>query len=205
MDLGRPAARTTSDPLVPRLFDQPGNSIWTASQDEQNLRYSTSGSQAVHSLSPQTRQHNLSASQDLSSQQSIWSYNNSQNSQHHLVGALPSASFATPYSGAPDPGHQRVPSVDVHSFPSTLTRDFGSRQFDAPPHLMHQADVGMLPTSYLHTQSPLFETAPGSLYNTIGTPQNFPPHHTRHLSFHDPPAFSSQAIPPMSSIWANNG
>lgn len=142
---------------------------------------------------------------DLSSQQSIWSYSNSQNSQHHLVGALPSASFAahSSYSVGPDLNHPQLPSVDAH--PSSVMRDYGSGQnfSTGAPHLVHH-NVGMLPTSYLHTPSPYFEPASGSLYDTIGTPQHFRPH-TRHLSFHDPSAFASQAMPSMSSIWGNNG
>ncbi|KAF9078549.1 hypothetical protein BDP27DRAFT_1309744 [Rhodocollybia butyracea] len=201
--------KATSDSRVagsPFLFDRTGSSIWSASQDEQPLRFATSGPQAAHPLTPQTRHHNISVSQDFSLQHSIWSYPNNQNS-HHLIGALPSAALFTSHPTYPVTSHQRRPSAtaDVYPFPSARNPGLGSAG-GASPHFAHQLDqssVGIFPTPYPHAQPPPLETTSNSLYDPLGTPQHSP--HTRHLPFHDAPAFASPAMPSISSIWANNG
>jgi protein SMG7 len=81
------------------LSHRPSQSIWSASRDEQPLRYSGNGSASgqIYQTSPRGQfAAVMSPSQDLS-QQSIWpsSYSGqSQNSQQYAAGA--SASFAQP-------------------------------------------------------------------------------------------------------------
>ncbi|KAF5348029.1 hypothetical protein D9758_010051 [Tetrapyrgos nigripes] len=128
--------RKTSDPLPPLavptpanntfLFgERPGNSIWSASQDELRFPSGTTGSVSQHSFG---HHHNVS-SQDLTHSPSIWgSYPTStQLSQQHMPGSLPSTSFAAPpvaistdaFSGSAQ-HHHRVPSASVAAqlFPS---------------------------------------------------------------------------------------
>ena len=117
-----------------KLTHRPNHSIWSASPHEQSQLYS--GNQnapltQIYQTSP--RQYpNLQPSQDLS-QQSIWSSSyptQSPNSQHNLVGALPSASFVpSPHMSLsvgtigqrPPPQHQqqyhqRIPSGTSQQF-----------------------------------------------------------------------------------------
>ncbi|KAJ4489982.1 hypothetical protein J3R30DRAFT_16013 [Lentinula aciculospora] len=184
MNTSRSSAARTSNQSVPRspfMFDGPGNNIWSTFKDEhaQPLHYPAGA--MVHSFTPQTRQHNLSASQDISSQKSMWTHSGLQNS---LPDTLPSSTFAAhlTYPVLVDPGLQHVAStsLDEHPFPSALPRNFS-------------AEHGTVPTSYLRSEPPALNPA-----------QNLYPH-MRHLSFHDSTSYSSQAMPPMSSIWGTNG
>jgi protein SMG7 len=190
------AART--DPIIPRLL--PGNNIWSASQDEQALRYIT-GPQSKHTLS---RQHNFSASQDHSSEQSsIWSYSAGQNPQHHSTGLAATSAVRPAYSVTSNPSHHPVSSaaVDARLSPSTLSRKLEIAQTGLVPSnnvpYINQLDQANMLPNYSY-QPPPYEAAPDGLYNAFGTANlNLHPHtHARHLSFHDP------SVP---SIWGNSG
>ncbi|KAF5392866.1 hypothetical protein D9757_000821 [Collybiopsis confluens] len=195
-------ARTPSETSIPRplLFDRPGTNIWSASQDEHGLRYSSGGPQSTSLAVPQTRQHGLSVSRDSSSQQSVWPY---PNAQHHPVGFVPSTSFASDpaFLVSSNASHQRLPSasVNAHFLTSDFPQHYGLSQVGFTPS--HLDQLGQPLTSYRHMQPPLLENAPGGLYDPVSGPQNLRPH-TRHLSLHKP---QTPAIPPMSSIWGNSG
>lgn len=179
-------SRAIPDTLTPRspfLFDRPGTNIWSTSRDEKPLRHLASGPQMT--LVPQTRQHNFSASQDLTSQQSIWTHPANQNSQRQLFGTLPSSTIAShPTYPLTNPGHQRAlsTSLDAPLLPPTLPQN-SSLAYPG-------STSGMLPSSYLLSEPPFLESAQNS---------------TRHSSFHDPAVYSSHAMPSMSSIWGTNG
>ncbi|KAJ3809794.1 hypothetical protein F5876DRAFT_43157 [Lentinula aff. lateritia] len=178
-------SRAIPDTLTPRspfLFDRPGANIWSTSRDEKPLRHLTSGPQMTHM--PQTRQHNFSGSQDITSQQSIWTHPANQNSQRQLSGTLPSSTIAS-HSTYPltIPGYQRAlsTSLDTPLLSPTLPQNSS---------LAYSGSSGMLPSSYLQSEPPVLEPAQNS---------------TRHLSLHDPAIYSSQIMPSMSSIWGTNG
>ncbi|KIK68312.1 hypothetical protein GYMLUDRAFT_214852 [Collybiopsis luxurians FD-317 M1] len=193
-------AKTPPNTSIPPPF-LPGNNIWSASQDEQALRYTTaSGPQTISPITPHMKQRNLSASQDFSSQQSIWPFPVNQYPQNHPPGLSSSSAFSN-YPTFPvgsDSSHQRVPyaSADAHFFHSNLSRNVGMGLAGTGnvPHLsqLDQAGIGVNSYPRMH---------PDSLHNTFDTPQNFRPH-ARHLSFQSP---SASAMPSMSSIWGNNG
>ncbi|KAJ3719148.1 hypothetical protein DFJ43DRAFT_1159295 [Lentinula guzmanii] len=173
------ATRTTSDPLVPHTpFLSYGNNIWPTFTHEQLLRYPAS----VHPLTPQPRHHTLSASQDISSQQSIWTHN--PDPQNH-ANTLSSSTFAahSAYPDIADPGHQRALSASSNMclHPSNLPRNYTSGPM-----------TSALPASYL-PQYPSLDTAENS----------YP--HPRHLPFHDTTTYSSQAMRFLPSIWGPNG
>ncbi|KAJ3992713.1 hypothetical protein F5050DRAFT_868392 [Lentinula boryana] len=183
MSSGRTSApRTTSDLLVPHTpFLSSGNNIWSTDHDEQPLRYPVS----VHPLTPRPRHHTLSASQDISSQQSLWAH--TQNPQNH-ANTLSSSTFAA-HSAHPDivdSGHQRAfsASSNIYLHPSNLPRNYTSGQ-SGPM-------TSALPASYLPQ------------YPSLDATENTYPH-PRHLPLHDTTTYSSQAMPSLSSIWGPNG
>jgi protein SMG7 len=99
------AISESTAPQPPFLFgsDLSNPSIWSASCDEQPLRYAGNGNTSgqIYQTSPRQFTPAVVSPTHDSSQQSIWpsSYSTqSQNSQQYLIGALPSAPFAQPPS-----------------------------------------------------------------------------------------------------------
>ncbi|KAG6811356.1 hypothetical protein H0H92_007821 [Tricholoma furcatifolium] len=190
-----------------------GHSIWSASHDEQSLKFASQPNQTVH----QAKHAQGSGSFDTS-QSSIWSSTypsatqTSQNSQSQLLGALPPGPY--PHQSLVQGSHQRVPSAS-HSasqlFPNQqygLSHDtfaYSQPLNQQPP--VHRSDalgVGLGNPAYL--SSPLLQEGSNMYYQTGPTPR----HHSHHPSHHDPRQLAQQYlghIPSSSSsqLWGNVG
>ena len=228
--LGNNAISESTAPQPPFLFgselsNRPSQSIWSASLDEQPLRYPGNGNASGQIYQTSPRQFTsavLSSPQDLS-QQSIWSSpypSQSQNSQQYQAGALPSALFAQPpHSTVTGAGghqlHHRLPSASVAA---QLFQTQGLAQNEpfvyASPTLHYRQPVLSTepPTSSGYLNSSLvtgggFGDSGGvtaataaQYYTTSGNP---PYHHSRQVSMHDPR--QNYLSPPMSQMWSNMG
>lgn len=144
----------------------PGHSIWSTSLDDQSLQFV--GSQPGHGYPshipqqqhfPESSPMPPSSLQDYS--QSPWmsssSYTNaSQNSQSHLVGAIPSAPFVQQPHSFINNHHQRVPSATVapalfSNQPDQFAYNYQNlrQQTNPPPPL------GSMPVPPMYAGSPL--------------------------------------------------
>lgn len=211
MGLGRSVnggALEASALQTPLLFGSElshGQSIWSASRDEQALKFAGSSGQAGHGYQPQARQYpgSVPPPQDMS--QSIWSSYSTAgqtNSQHHLVGALPSAPFAQALPPAVIAHHPKVSSsmVAAQLFP---TQHQGPHDiFGYSSGIQHRSDIhASMPVGY--GTSPLRpNSGPDVFY------ENPPLHsyHERQLSIHHDPRVGQPFVQsPMSQIWGNTG
>lgn len=203
------------------LSHRPSQSIWSASRDEQPLRYAGNGNASGQIYQTSPRQFPpavASPSKDLS-QQSIWSSSypsQSQNSQQYLAGALPSASFAQPPHSTPiggGSGHHRLPSASMASqhFPSQSLAQNDPFVYASPTSQHRQpvlsAEPHLSPTysgySSLVTGGGFGgsgSVAAAQYYTTSG---GSPYHHSRQVSMHDPRQNYLSA--PMSPMWSNMG
>ncbi|KAF9467201.1 hypothetical protein BDZ94DRAFT_60469 [Collybia nuda] len=178
---------------------QQGQNIWSASHDEQSLKFTSQPNQTY-----QARQYHSSTAPDLS--QTIWSSSytpSTQDSQHHLAGALPSSPYAQEHRNVAHGGHQRMSSLPLgpsqaysnyyptHPDPFTHTASVPQQPIHRP-----EAHGHILPT---YMNSPLVHGGPGMYYESP------PEYHTRHLSQHDPRLRQSYAPPSMSQHWGNAG
>ncbi|KAJ3507371.1 hypothetical protein NLJ89_g6337 [Agrocybe chaxingu] len=221
------------------LSHRPTQSIWSASRDEQPLSLPARNGASFDAVGGpvaapsavghiyQTSNHQISGSlgtQDLS-QPSIWSSSypsqSSQNSQHNLVGALPSAPFAQPPQSIIGSGlahshhHQRNPSASVAAqlFPTQAQIQHDpfaySSTIQQPP--IHRPDPTLSPSSAYLSSAVGHSPALGALsssqvqYYTATNPGVG--YHTRHLSIPDPRLAQQSYLPPaaMSQVWGNTG
>lgn len=178
-----------------------GQNIWSASQEEQSLKFTSQPNQTY-----QARQYHGSMAPEPS--QTIWSSSyaaSTQDSQHHLSGALPSSPYVQQHHTMVHGGHQRLQSL-----PSGPTHGFSNyypNQHDpfihtpsAPQQPIHRPDThGLVSSTYMN--SPLVHGGPGMYYENPRMPE----YHSRHLSQHDPHLAQSFAPPSMSQVWGNAG
>ncbi|KAF8805580.1 hypothetical protein BYT27DRAFT_6658955 [Phlegmacium glaucopus] len=204
------------------LSNRPSQSIWSASRDEQPLRFAGNGNASGQIYQTSPRQFPpavVSPSQDLS-QQSIWSSSyptQSQNSQQYLIGALPSASFAQPPHSTliGGGGHHRLPSASVASqlLPTHNLTQNDTFAYASPTSQHRQpvlnAEPHLAPTSSGYLDSSLITgggfggsggIAAAQYYTTSGGASY---HHSRQVSMHDPR--QNYLSPPMSQMWSNIG
>ncbi|KAF9541343.1 hypothetical protein CPC08DRAFT_770626 [Agrocybe pediades] len=219
--------------FAPELSHRPNQSIWSASPHEQSQMYSTNTNQnmpsvQIYQTSPRQYAALQPPPQDLS-QQSIWSSSyltQSQNSQHNLVGALPSAPFAPqPYLKPAGPIDQRAPPVYQQQQQQQQpllpqhhrTLSSGNPQF-MPLHQAHHQQQD--PFSYAssmnqppihrpeHLMSPSSLSGPAQL--SQGGFGGGGPGDMYNLGGHyrSPPVVGQQSYmspPPMSQVWGNSG
>ncbi|KDR77107.1 hypothetical protein GALMADRAFT_429038 [Galerina marginata CBS 339.88] len=206
------------------LSHRPSQSIWSASVDEQPLMYTGNSNHnsvhggAGHIYQTPPRQFAVApGSQDLS-QQSIWSSSypsQSQNSQHNLVGALPSAPFAPAPQSMLTNGaighrqqHQRIPSGPVAA---QLFQSHNQLQHDPfayssptqppihrPEHMIAPSNAGYLASQLIQGG---FNGGPTEYYTSSNTG-----YHSREISMHDPRVVQQNYMSPtMSQVWSNHG
>ncbi|KAG6919120.1 hypothetical protein DXG01_008927 [Tephrocybe rancida] len=199
------------------LSHRQGNSIWSASHDEKSLKFASQPNQTF-----QQAKHSQGSGSFDASQSSIWgsSYSGatqtSQNSQPHLVGALPPAPY--PYQSVVQGAHQRVPSV-----PTSASQHFPSQQLDplhdpfsypqpAAQQYVHRPDaleLGLGSSAYLNSQL-LPGGAGASMYYQTGPAPAASRHHSHQPSLNDPRQLAQQyfGLPPSSpssQLWGNVG
>ena len=205
------------------LSHRPSQSIWSASHDEQPLRYSGNGNASgqIYQTSPRQFTAMTSPSQDLS-QQPIWpsSYSQSQNSQQYSIGALPSASYtqSPPHSAAVGGGgHQLHHRHTSSSMTAQLFPTQGLAQNDPFPYASPTLQLRQ-PVLSVETQLPpassgylnssvvtgggfgdsggvALASAAAQYYTTSGCTSY---HHSRQASMHDPR--QNYLSPPMSQM-----
>ncbi|TFK32091.1 hypothetical protein BDQ12DRAFT_617701 [Crucibulum laeve] len=206
-----PTHTESSAPQPPLLFGselshRPSHSIWSASRDEQSLKFTGGAAPAARAYPNQHRSFQGGASQDMS-QQSIWSYTNgSQNSQPNVIGSLPSVPFAPAQYSNMIGGHQRVPSSSIPA--AQLFSNMNHIQQQDP--FVYSSPIAQQPIHRpeMHQSmsppymSPAMTPGNGGFYG--GNPLS--PYHSRHQSFHDPRMVQSFTSPPMSQqVWGNTG
>ncbi|KAG6815676.1 hypothetical protein H0H87_012342 [Tephrocybe sp. NHM501043] len=197
-----------------------GHSIWSASHEEQSLKFVSQPNQTFHQAKTAQGSGSLDASQS-----SIWasSYPNAtqttQNSQPHLVGTMPPAPY--PHQSLAQNTHQRIPSASMGASQHFPGQQFGSLHdpFSYSQHAIHQpihrpdalglglGGLGLSSSAHLNSQ-----LHPGSLghsmyYQTV-PPPNTLRHHSHHPSVSDPRQMAHQYFeqPPSSSqLWGNVG
>lgn len=214
------AISESTAPQPPFLFGSElshrrSQSIWSASCDEQPLRYAGNGNSSgqIYQTSPRQFAPTAVSPTPEFSQQSIWpsTYSSqSQNSQQYLTSALPSASFSQPPHSTLIGGggqHHRLPSSSVAAqlFPTQSNDPFA---YASPTSQHQQLVVGAEPhlslSSSGYLSSPLvaggFEGSDASQYYATSGSTSY--HHSRQISMHDP---RQNYLPPMSQIWSNMG
>ena len=202
------------------LSHRPSQSIWSASRDEQPLLYSGNGSAPGQIYQTSTSPRQFAAVMSSSQEQSIWASSfssQSQNSQQHPIGALPSESFAQPPHSTligGGGGHHRRPSSSMTAqlFPTQSLAQNDPFVY-ASPTLQHRQPVlsvkpQLPPTSssdYLNSSGfggvTAATDAAAQYYTT--TSGNSTYHHSRQVSMHDPR--HDYLSPPMSQMWSNMG
>ena len=226
------ALSESTAPQPPFLFGselshRPSQSIWSASRDEQPLRYNGNGNTSgqIYQTSPrQFAPALISPGQDLS-QQSIWSSSfSSQSQKQYLNDGAPSS---TPFTQPPPHstligggGHQlhhrhsSTSSVAAQLFPTQSLAQIDPFAYGSPTFQQRQrAEPHLPPTSSGYLNSSLITsggfggsggiaaaTAAAQYYTTsAGTPY----HHSRQVSMHD--SRQNYLSPPMSQMWSNLG
>ncbi|RDB17335.1 Protein SMG7 [Hypsizygus marmoreus] len=183
------------------LAHRQGHNIWSASQEEQSLRFTGQPNHIYSAKQPQ-----VSASMDMS--QSIWSSSYptaTQNSQLSLGGTLPPAAFGQSHLSM-QPTHQRVPSATIGSSQAYLNQSLGPQDpFAYPQHTtqqpIHRPDVhGFINSGYIGSPSLPPSASPEVYYQN----SHIPGYHS-HLSVHDPRMMQPFAPPPASQLWSNIG
>ncbi|KNZ81029.1 Protein SMG7, partial [Termitomyces sp. J132] len=199
------------------LSHGPSHSIWSASHDEKSLKFTSQPNQTYH----QAKVSHGSSSFDAS-QSSVWSSTypsatqTTQNSQPHLIGALPPGPY--PQQSIVNSTHQRVPSASVGV--SQSSQYLSSQQFSALhdsfayPQLATQQSIqrpdalglGLGNPNYLNSQ---LHSANPNMYYQTGPPPSVS-RHTQHPSVHDPRQLAQQyfgqsSASASSQLWGNVG
>ncbi|KAF9011924.1 hypothetical protein BDQ17DRAFT_1387467 [Cyathus striatus] len=199
----------SSAPQPPLLFGsdistRQNHSIWSASRDEQSLRFS-SAANGTANPSNHAYQARPLPPQNVA-QPVIWSsppyVNTSKGSQQSVIGTIPNAQFthgAQPSVG----GHQRMPSAPVVA-----------AQLFPNPNVQHDP-FGYAPVAQQHVRVPESQQVTSPFIGSPMHPENgqqfysYSPmnsYHNRHVSTHDPHpgdhAFHSPQMS-MSQVWGN--
>lgn len=192
----------------------PGQNIWSSSHHEQALRFTSQPN--LNQTYPTNPQGQSTAPLEMS--QSIWSSSypsatqSTQNSQSHIIGAMPAATYPpiSPTHGS----HHRLPSASSlrsPSFPNLFSQhDPFSYSFPAGQQLPqgHRPDssgfsLNNNPAYTGGSQLPLSHAGSGMFYQS--TP--IQGYHSHNPSFHDP-RLAQQHFPhaqPSSQLWGNVG
>ncbi|KAF8895874.1 hypothetical protein CPB84DRAFT_1815932 [Gymnopilus junonius] len=215
------------------LSHRTSQSIWSASADEQPLRYTGNTNSVGHGIHGtghvyQTPQRQFAVAAPDFSQQSIWSSPSSypsqtQNSQQNLVAALPSApplalpphSMLSTSGMEQRPPHQRIQSGSVsaqlfQANSSQLPHDPFAYSPIQPPIQRPEQLFGQLSQSNpgYNIRSQLVQSGfmrGGGPAEYYATP-NPGGYHSRQVSMHDPRIGPQSYMPAqISQVWGNNG
>lgn len=193
------------------------HSIWSASHDEKSLKFTSQPNQTHHQVKLAQGSGSLEASQS-----SIWSstYSNAtqltQNSQPHLIGALPPGPY--PQQSIVDSTHQRVPFASIGASQSSqylLGHQFStphdSYAFSQPvtQQPVQRPDalgLGVCNPNYVNSQ--LHNTSSNMYYQTGPPPAGA--RHAHRPSLHDSRQIEQQYFGQSSSsmssqMWGNVG
>lgn len=189
----------TKSPVTPPaiLFgseaNRPGHSIWSAAQDEQDLRFSNSPS---HNLLPQSRPYHPAPSQDA--YQPNWAHASGNQTAQYSV----NPPISLPHPHLVDGQQRALPSMTA----AQLFPNHNSGQPHPDPYAyqaVHSFEVQPIgvPPQYLGEQ-PL-DPRTGYYYGAPSPVHNL---HSRHLSLHDSrPVGAPFAPSAMSQVWGNGG
>lgn len=192
----------TAPPQPALLFELPhpsGHNIWSASPEEQSLRFASQPNSNQTYMSKRFQGSTMDSSQS----QSIWSSypNGSQTSHHDIGGGLPHATYAQQPHSVTQGSHQRVPSIGTaQHFPNHhlgLQDPFAYPQ-PLPQQPIHRPGAHGLPNSTY--MSPSMPPNNGLYYQNSHIPE-YPSHH---LSMNDP-RLAQPFTPSMSQLWGNAG
>ncbi|GLB39767.1 putative telomerase activating protein Est1 [Lyophyllum shimeji] len=185
-----------------------GHNIWSASREEQSLKFTSQPNQVY-----QGKPFQGSTGLDISGSQSIWSSSPSYpkptpttpSSQPHLVGTLPPALY--PNQSITQSHHQRTPSFSL----APSLQPFHAQQFGAHDPLsyslpsnqqpIHRPDaLGLSSSAYISRQLP--PNATNGMYYQSSPPSGY---HSHHSSFGDPRLAQQHFAQTPTQLWGNAG